>query len=262
MRRVSIDFATLIGLSVSFALLGICIYISGSFRSFMDLGAFLLVIIGTFFVTMTCFSFKDIVAAQRLLIQTIFTKVEEPSYAAYRAIQIAEIAKREGILSLQGKEVMAAHNRFFAKGLQMLVDNFKSDDIQYTLQQALEASSERHKRSAAVLRKSAEVAPALGLIGTLIGLVQMLGQLNDPKAIGPAMAIALLTTLYGAVMAYMVFTPLASKLEHNSQKEMIVSSIYKEALGSIARKENPRQLEIHINTTLPKDQRVRYYEQA
>ncbi len=260
MRRVSIDYATLVGLSVSFILLSVCIFISGNIRSFMDLGAFLLVIIGTFFVTMACFSFKDILSAQNLIFQTIFSRVEEPGYAAYRAIQVAEIAKREGILSLQGKEIMAAHNRFFAKGLQMLVDNFKPEDIQYTLEHALEASAERHKRSAAVLRKSAEVAPALGLIGTLIGLVQMLGQLNDPTAIGPAMGIALLTTLYGAVMAYMVFTPLASKLEHNSQKEMIVSTIYKEALGSIARKENPRQLEIHINTTLPKDQRVHYYE--
>lgn len=261
MNRVSIDLATIIGMGVSFTLLGGAIFISGNILSFVDIPSVMLVIVGTFFVTTTCFSLSEIFMAQKLVLSAVFCRVEDPSNAAFRAIQMAEHAKKNGILALQGKESLAAHNRFFAKGIQMLIDNFKLEDIQNTLQQALEASAERHRKSAAIIRKSAEVAPAMGLIGTLIGLVQMLSHLNDPASIGPGMALALLTTLYGAVLAYMVFTPLASKLENNSQKEMVVSTIYRDAISSIGRKENPRQLEIHFNTTLPKGQHVQFYQQ-
>ena len=105
-----------------------------------------------------------------------------------------------------------------------------------------------------------EFSPAMGLIGTLIGLVQMLGNLGDPSTIGPAMAVALLTTFYGAVLANMVFLPLASKLERNSKEEALVSNIYLMGAASIGRQENPRRLEMLINSLLPPSQRVRYFD--
>lgn len=110
-----------------------------------------------------------------------------------------------------------------------------------------------------MFRKSADIAPAMGLIGTLIGLVQMLGNLDDPTKIGPAMAVALLTTLYGAILSTMVFTPLASKLERNTNEELLISQLYLEGILSIARQENPRQLETVMNTLLPPSKRVRYF---
>jgi chemotaxis protein MotA len=100
----------------------------------------------------------------------------------------------------------------------------------------------------------------MGLIGTLIGLVQMLGSLDDPSSIGPAMAVALLTTFYGAVLANMVFNPLAGKLERNSHIESTVSQIYTIGAASISRQENPRRLEMMLNTILPPDNRVAFFD--
>jgi chemotaxis protein MotA len=119
---------------------------------------------------------------------------------------------------------------------------------------------QRHHKSASVLKKAAEFAPAMGLIGTLIGLVQMLGNLDDPASIGPSMAVALLTTFYGAVLANMVFSPMASKLERNSGEEAIVNSIYVMGASSIGRQENPRRLEMLLNSVLPPAKRIQYFD--
>jgi chemotaxis protein MotA len=112
-----------------------------------------------------------------------------------------------------------------------------------------------------MLRKAAEIAPAMGLIGTLIGLVQMLSELDNPSNIGPNMALALLTTLYGALLAFMVFTPLASKIERNSDEELLLDKIYLHSIISISIQENPRMLERKINTILPPSKRIRVYKE-
>lgn len=127
------------------------------------------------------------------------------------------------------------------------------------LQRAIDEMIQRHLKSAGVLRKAAEVAPAMGLIGTLIGLVQMLGNLEDPAAIGPGMAIALLTTFYGAVLSNMMFSPLATKLERNSAEESLVANLYMLAAGSICRKENPRRLEMLFNAMLPPARQIQFF---
>ena len=111
-----------------------------------------------------------------------------------------------------------------------------------------------------VLRKMGEFSPAMGLIGTLVGLVQMLGHLDDPSTIGPSMAVALLTTFYGAVLANIVFLPLASKLERNSAEETLVNNVYLMGAASIGRQENPRRLEMLLNSVLPPAKRVRYFD--
>jgi chemotaxis protein MotA len=127
------------------------------------------------------------------------------------------------------------------------------------MRREMHAIQQRHARSAGILRKAAEVAPAMGLIGTLIGLVQMLSHLEDPSTIGPGMAVALLTTFYGAVLATLVFAPLAAKLERNSADEMLVNQVYVISCVSIARQENPRRLEAQVNALLPPARRVRYF---
>jgi chemotaxis protein MotA len=110
------------------------------------------------------------------------------------------------------------------------------------------------------MKKAGDIAPAMGLIGTLIGLVQMLGNLDDPSSIGPSMAVALLTTFYGAVLANMVFMPLAAKLERNSGEEELLNSVYMVGAVSIGRQENPRRLEMLINSILPPSKRVSYFD--
>ncbi|MFD1379058.1 motility protein A [Fodinicurvata halophila] len=137
------------------------------------------------------------------------------------------------------------------KAISLVVDGIPADDVARILEREVYATMQRHMKSAGILRRAGEVAPAMGLIGTLIGLVQMLGRLEDPSTIGPAMAVALLTTFYGAVLANMVFTPLASKLERNADVEAQVNQIYAMGTASIGRQENPRRLEVALNSILP-----------
>jgi chemotaxis protein MotA len=111
-----------------------------------------------------------------------------------------------------------------------------------------------------VLRRASEVAPAMGLIGTLVGLVQMLGSLSDPSAIGPAMALALLTTFYGAVLGNVVLSPLAAKVERAAEEDALVKTLYTIGAVSIARQENPRRLEMLLNAVLPPGKRIQYFD--
>ena len=142
----------------------------------------------------------------------------------------------------------------------MVVDGSKSDEIERVMTRKVNAMAVRHAKAAGVLRKAADVSPAMGLIGTLVGLVQMLGQLDDPSTIGPSMAVALLTTFYGAVLSNMVFSPLASKLERNSDEEMLLNNIYVTGVTSIGRQENPRRLEMLVNTLLSPADRVQHFD--
>ena len=183
-----------------------------------------------------------------------------PNDAAMRMLQLAERARRRGILQLQSELFGLRPEPFLHRSMSMLVDGIAVEEIERNLTFETHAMMQRHVRSAGILRRAAEVSPAMGLIGTLVGLVNMLGSLNDPESIGPAMAVALLTTLYGALLANVVFLPLASKLERNSATELLINQIYILGSTSIGRQENPRRLELVLNTILPASQRVKYFD--
>jgi len=255
-----LDFATLLGTFGAFVVIGIAMWIGGSLNSFIDVPAILIVIGGTFLVTMISYTLDEVTRAQSVMLRAIVYHSEQPGYAALRVLQIAEEARANGMLSLQTVLPNLRNNRFLYRAIGMLVDGAPTDEVEKVLNVELRATSDRHVRSAGILRRAAEVAPAMGLIGTLIGLVQMLGNLDDPSAIGPAMAVALLTTFYGAILANMVFMPVANKLERNSQMEIMVNQIYALGAASISRQENPRRLELLLNTVLPPAQRVRYFD--
>ena len=174
--------------------------------------------------------------------KTLFKTTRDPSDAAIHVLQIAETARRQGVLSIQAVLESARMEPFLHKGMSMVVDGTPGEEVETILKRDLYATVQRHTKSASVLRKAAEFAPAMGLIGTLISLVQMLGSLDDPSTIGPAMAVALLTTFYGAVLANMFFSPLASKLERNSAEEALVNSVYVMGAASVGRQEKPRKL--------------------
>jgi len=142
----------------------------------------------------------------------------------------------------------------------MVVAGTPGEEVESILHKEMMSTLQRHYKSANVLKKAAEFAPAMGLIGTLIGLVQMLGNLSDPASIGPAMAVALLTTFYGAVLANMVFAPLSTKLERNSTEEAMINNIYVMGAASIGRQENPRRLEMMLNSILPPAKRIQYFD--
>lgn len=256
----TVDIATVIGLICGFAMIVTAIVLGGSPESFINPPSILIVIGGTLAITTVCFSFAEMGSTVKVIGQTMFRNTQEPFDAAYKALQVAEISRKQGVLALQNVVTSIRDEPFFHQGILMVIDGTPGEEVEHILRRDLQSMMMRHRQSASVLRKMAEFAPAMGLIGTLIGLVQMLGNLQDPTTIGPAMAVALLTTFYGAVLANMVFLPLASKLERNSSQEALIHQVFLLTAASIGRQENPRRLEMLLNSILPPSQRVQYFD--
>lgn len=255
----ALDLSTMFGVAVAFALVMTAIFMGGNPNGFVDIKSILIVVFGTLAVTVACYSFSEMAHVPATLLHTIFYRSEDIGNTAMRAMELAEIARKHGILELEKYEDLTQHNAFLKDGIRMVADNTPTGEIEKVLDYEMSSMLDRHSKSISILRKAAEVSPAMGLIGTLIGLVQMLGNLEDSSAIGPAMAVALLTTFYGAVLSYMVFSPLAAKLERNTQDEVLVANVYIQAVLSITKKENPRNLELVINSILPPAKRISYF---
>ncbi|MBT6117152.1 MAG: flagellar motor protein MotA [Rhodospirillaceae bacterium] len=254
------DFATVIGLAASFAMVGLAIMIGGSPAAFINLPGLFIVLGGTIAVTTVSFTFGEMARTQKVLLRTAFHRLPDTGEAALLMIGLADAARRNGILSLQDPVEAMRREPFLYRCMALIVDGTPAQEVDRVMEQEIHAMTHRHQKAAGILRKAAEVAPAMGLIGTLVGLVQMLGNLEDPSTIGPSMAVALLTTFYGAILGNMVFAPLAAKLERNSGEEGLVHHIYLMGATSIGRQENPRRLEMLINTVLPPAKRVRYFD--
>ena len=258
--KSSMDMATIAGLLCAFGLISTAIVIGGSPGSFVNPPSLLIVVGGTLAVTTACFSLSEMGRTVRVVMKTIFYSSRDPSDAAIHVLKIAEMARKQGVLALQNILGSIQTEPFLHKGVSMVVDGTPGEEVESIMRRDMHATVQRHTNSTSVLRKMGEFAPAMGLIGTLIGLVQMLGRLDDPTTIGPSMAVALLTTFYGAVLANMVFLPLAAKLERNSTEETLVNSVYLMGAASIGRQENPRRLEMLLNSMLPPSQRVHYFD--
>ena len=258
--RQGIDLATVLGLVGALALIGIAIFLGGNWYAFIDVPSILIVLVGTFAITTISYSFTEVMQAQPLMLRTMLNRGHNPNDAAAKVLQLAERARRRGLLAMQNEFYSLKNEPFLLRGMTMLVDGMPIEEIERNLTFETHAMAQRHQRSTGILRRAAEISPAMGLIGTLIGLVQMLGSLDQPEGIGPAMSVALLTTFYGAVLANVVFLPIASKLERNSAVELLINQIFLLGALSIGRQENPRRLELVLNTILPASQRVKYFD--
>ena len=257
--RYTVDVATLFGLlSAIFLILAAIVY-GGSAGSFLDLPSVLIVIGGTFGVTTACFSIGDMLGAFKSTGGTVLRHNKSPKQASLQLLQLAQIARYRGVLAMQNYLKAVAGQPTLQQGLLMVIDGNTGEDVERIMQREVQSIAQRHSRSIGVMRKAADIAPAMGLIGTLVGLVQMLANLEDPNTIGPSMAVALLTTFYGAFLSNVVFTPLASKMERMATEEILLSNLYVMASASIARQENPRRLEMLLNTILPPGNRVDYF---
>lgn len=250
----------LLGLAAGGTVLLGAIALSGSARSFLDLPSIMIVLGGTLAVVSICFSLREVRAMLSCVIATMMEAAPDPRTAALRALRLADEARRHGLLHLEEMAAAEVHSPFLRKALAMVADGTGEEELQAVLRHDVLATPDRMRRSAAVLRRAADCAPAMGLIGTLIGLVQMLGQLSEPHSIGPSMAVALLTTFYGAVLANMVCSPLAVKLERWADDEEMICLVFLMGVVSISRQENPRRLELLLNSVLPPGKRVRYFD--
>lgn len=258
--RTGADLTTIFGLILTFALIAWGIAIGQSDANFFNLPSVLIVVLGTLTVTAVSYSWEELKKAGGVIAHSFVFAKSDPSVMARQLLDITMVARKKGFLALSSLESELSKDPHLSRAVQIVTDGYTGDDIERILIQDLDALQERHRRSASILRRGAEVAPAMGLIGTLIGLVQMLADLENPDAIGPAMAVALLTTFYGAIMGMAVLAPMAAKLERNSNDEALIRSMIITTMTAIAKQENPRRLEMLLNSELPPDHRIRYFD--
>nr|WP_246462888.1 MotA/TolQ/ExbB proton channel family protein [Nitrospirillum iridis] len=258
--RHGLDLTTVLGLAAGFALVFSALAFGGHARAFINVPSLMIVVGGTIAVTIVSFAREDLTACRRQLTRALMRPVSDMADVSGYVLQMAEAARRNGPLTLQPLLKDKGVEPLQARAIELVVDGIAAEDVERILRTEIEAQQARSRHAAAVLRRASEVAPAMGLIGTLVGLVQMLGNLQDPAAIGPAMAIALLTTFYGALVGNMALAPLAGKLERNTDAQTIVDTLFMLGAISIARQENPRRLEMMMNTVLPPELRLSHYD--
>lgn len=235
-------------------------YNGNSIIPFIDMPSVIIVILGTFMATIGCYGWAEIAKTPKIIKHGITSKAPHLPDVLTTILKLAELVHRKGHLSIQQEVVKMKSDPILKEMCELLLDDAGAEFIERNLKQRMVALSESRGKVIEIIRKAAEIAPSMGLIGTLIGLVQMLGALDNLNKIGPSMAVALLTTFYGAVMAYVLLNPMASKLEYVTKNELLVSRIYLEAGLSMSRKENPRKLQMIINSLLPTDKQIFYFQ--
>jgi len=245
------DLGTGLGLILGVLLVGGAIAGGGvGLGPYLNLPSVLIVIGGTVCATMVSLPIKNLKAIVKVVRNAFFEKAQPAQQLIRDLVRYAEVARRDGILSLENM-TDEIEDHFIVKGIQMAVDGTDPELIEQIMQLELSALEERHAKGQAIFRAMGTYAPAFGMIGTLIGLVAMLQQLDDPKTIGPAMAVALLTTFYGAFLANLVFLPLAEKLSNRTDEERLVKEIIIRGVMSIQSGDNPRIVEQKLKSFLP-----------
>lgn len=254
------DLATAFGLVLVIVFIGSAILWGGNARSFFDLPSILIVFGGTMSVVLIAFRGEDFRALPSIIAHALFKKDTSIKQRINELLEISSIAKKHGVLSLQKIEGGLRRDTFLHHAVQFASDGYTANDIQRILVGEIDALKKRHEQSANILYRASEVAPTMGLLGTVIGLVQMLANLDDPSSIGPSMALALLTTFYGAVLGTIILAPLGNKLEKNSAQEILEKRLILLTVISIAKHEHPRRLEIQLNSEVSPQDRVVYFD--
>ncbi len=250
------DITTILGLVLGFALMGAAILVSGeSLRTFSEPSSYLIVFGGAFSAFLVTFPLVRVLRLGGVVRQVFSKPRQSPEDLIRELVRYAETARRDGILALDNMTGQMK-DPFIIRGIRMAVDGTEPDLIRQILESELDTIAERHRQGKQLLDNLAKYTPAFGMIGTLIGLVIMLNHMDDPARIGPGMAVALLTTFYGAVAAYAVFAPMADKLAIRSREEILMKEIIIRGVMSIQSGDNPRIVETKLNTFLPARLRV------
>ena len=224
----------------------------GSLGPFVDTASILIVIGGTFFAVMYQATLPTFLGHFGAMGKTFFPPVKKMEDMIERMVELAAMARKDGMMALEGQETP---DKFFAKGMQLLVDGADEAKLVGQMEAELEAMKVRHGDMQGCVKAWIDLAPAMGMIGTLVGLVIMLGNMSDPASIGPAMAVALLTTMYGAIIANVLFMPMLTKLENYSSYEVVYRQTVILGLRGIARGESPRNMQDQMVSLLaPKAQ--------
>jgi chemotaxis protein MotA len=244
------DLATIIGIVLSMGLVLSAILMGSSLVIFISIPSALIVMGGTIGATLVNYPLGQVLGVMGVIKKTLFSSLDDPGELIVRFMDYANRARREGILSLEPllKEIT---DDYLRKGLQLTVDGLEPQTIQEVLETEVQYLEQRHESGVEIVAAMGAYAPALGMIGTVVGLVQMLQSMSDPSTIGPAMAVALLTTLYGAILANLVFNPMSGKLKARSREEILLRELVLEGILAISKGENPRIIEEKLNSFLP-----------
>lgn len=247
------DILTFVGLVAGVLIVILAMLANASVLTFLNLPGLAIVLGGTFAVTLIKFRLPSLTSAFRLAFRAAFTdRVERPDELIREVAGLAHVVRKEGILGLENHETS---NAFLTKAINLCVDGHPPELVEDALAQEIRQTQERYELAERVFRGIGESAPAIGMLGTLVGLVQMLNKLDDPASIGPAMAIALLTTLYGAFIAQLIALPLADKLQLKAEDEMRNQVLIATSIRSIMRGENPRVMTELLSSFVIPEQR-------
>lgn len=250
------DKATIGGFAaaVGVLLLSILIAPGSKLSAFVDYASLATVIGGGIAATLIAFPMGTFFGIGKVIKKVMMPNPPEMAPAIKTIVECAEIARREGVLALENK-VGDIEDPFILMGVQMAVDGSDSELIESVMRTEMQAMSGRHKTGKNLLETLGRYAPAFGMIGTLLGLIIMLGNMDDPAAIGPGMAVALLTTLYGALMSNVFALPFADKLAFYAKAEMEVREVIVQGILSIQNGDNPRVVEQKLTTYLAEAER-------
>ncbi len=244
------DLATLIGLLLAWGLVMGSIALGGNFLLFIDIPSMLIVGGGAIGAVMACYPLSTFLGLGNVIKIAFFSHLQSPTEVIKQFMDYANRARREGILSLEPL-LKGIDDLYLRKGLQLTVDGLEPQAIQEILETEISYREQRHETGAELMNAFANFSPAMGMIGTVIGLIMMLKTMSDPSTIGPAMAVALITTFYGAMLANLLFLPLNSKLKQRSKEEIQLMEMMLEGILSISKGENPRIIEEKLSSYLP-----------
>ncbi|BAS27507.1 motility protein A [Limnochorda pilosa] len=249
------DLTTILGILVGIGILGASVAAGSSIGSFVNWPSLGIVLGGTLASTLVHFPFRQVLSIVPLALVALRNRDHRARALIHDLVEFSKKARREGLLAME-QEAAEHPNDFLRKGIQLVVDGTEPDLVRSIMEIDLAAHEERHAIGQEVMQSMGAYAPAFGMIGTLIGLIQMLTRLDDPDAVGPGMAVALITTLYGVVLANLVFLPLAGKLRLRSQEERLEKELIVEGVLSIQAGENPRIVEEKLLAFLSPEERA------
>ncbi|OMP67436.1 flagellar motor protein MotP [Domibacillus epiphyticus] len=247
-----LDMLTPIGIAIGLTLVAFAVIsTSGTsgFASFVDFASFIIVIGGVTAALLINFTLKDIKRFFHVMKESFTEEPHDIPKLIDRLVNLSDKARREGLLSLE-ENLRMEDEAFLRKGIMMAIDGVEQEELVEIMNSEIDVLEERHRKGRLIVEKAGEYAPSWGMIGTLIGLVLMLKNLNDPSLLGPNMAIALLTTLYGSLLANLVFLPMASKLELKTEEEIFYRQIVIEGVAGVQSGQNPNTLREKLSVFL------------
>ncbi|MFA9559055.1 flagellar motor protein MotP [Evansella sp. AB-rgal1] len=249
-----LDLLTPIGIFVGLSMILLAIFTSsagvGDAGSFFQWTSIFIVIGGMSAAILINFTLPDLKTLPSVFKESFQTRNHDLQKLISTFVDLSSRARREGLLSLEAG-IEDVDDPFIVKGVLLAVDGIEPDVIKDIMMAEVVAMEERHKKGRYIIEKAGEYAPAWGMIGTLIGLVLMLQNLNDPSTLGPNMAVALLTTLYGTLLANLVFLPMANKLSLSTEEEVFVKQIIIEGIIGVQSGQNPKILQEKLSAFLP-----------